>query len=44
MADLSGASVIFRSREDAERFVEEDPYFLNGIVTSHEVKEWSVVV
>ena len=44
MADLTGASVIFRSREDAERFVEEDPYFQSGIVTSHEVKEWSVVV
>ena len=44
LADLSGASVIFRSKEDAETFVKEDPYVKNGIVTSHEVREWSVVV
>ena len=44
LADLSGAEVIFRSREDAETFVAEDPYVKNGVVTSHEVREWSVVV
>ena len=44
LADLSGAEVIFRSKEDAETFVAEDPYVKNGIVTSHNVREWSVVV
>ena len=44
LADLSGAEVIFRSREDAETFVAEDPYVKNGIVISHNVREWSVVV
>lgn len=44
MADLTGAYVIFRCKEDADKFVQEDPYVLNGIVTSHEVREWSVVV
>ena len=44
LADLSGAEVIFRSREDAETFVAEDPYVKNGVVTSHDVREWSVVV
>ena len=44
LADLSGAEVIFRSRQDAETFVAEDPYVKNGVVTSHNVREWSVVV
>ena len=35
---------ILRTKEDADKFVQEDPYVLNGIVTSHEVREWSVVV
>ena len=44
LADLTGAEVIFRSRQDAETFVAEDPYVKNGVVTSHNVREWSVVV
>ena len=44
LADLSGATVIFRSREDIETFISQDPYFNNGLVTDHEVAEWSVVV
>jgi len=44
LADLSGASIVFRSKEDAEKFMTEDPYFKNGIVTDHQVLEWSVVV
>jgi len=43
LGDLTGATVIFRNREDAEQFVTEDPYVKNGIVTAFEVKEWSVV-
>jgi len=43
LGDLTGATVIFRSKEDAEAFVSQDPYVKNGIVTGYEVKEWSVV-
>ena len=43
LGDLTGATVIFRTREDAEEFVSEDPYVKNGIVTKYEVREWSVV-
>merc|ERR1712179_102410 len=43
LGDLTGATVIFRTREDAEEFVSKDPYVKNGIVTKWEVKEWSVV-
>ena len=44
LADLSGAEVIFRNREDIDTFIKQDPYFNNGLVTDHEVAEWSVVV
>ncbi|KAL3804402.1 hypothetical protein HJC23_011330 [Cyclotella cryptica] len=40
----SGALFIFTSKEAAEKFVAEDPYVSNGIVTGHEIAEWSVVV
>jgi len=32
------------SREVVERFAEEDPYVVNGLVTSWTVREWNVVV
>ena len=44
LADLTGATVIFRSKEDIETFIRQDPYFNNGLVTDHQVAEWSVVV
>ena len=43
LGDLTGATVIFRSKEDAEDFISQDPYVKNGIVTDYVVKEWSVV-
>jgi len=43
LGDLTGATVIFRNKEDAEEFVSQDPYVKNGIVTDYVVKEWSVV-
>jgi len=43
LGDLTGATVIFRNKEDAEEFVAQDPYVKNGIVTDYVVKEWSVV-
>lgn len=43
LSDLTGATVVFKTKEDAEEFAVNDPYTCNGIVTSWEVREWSVV-
>ncbi|KAL7480323.1 hypothetical protein ACHAW6_006022 [Cyclotella cf. meneghiniana] len=40
----SGALFIFTTKEAAKKFVAEDPYVSNGIVTGHEILEWNVVV
>ena len=40
----SGALFIFSDFESAQRFVKEDPYVENGIVTRHTIEEWNVVV
>eukprot|EP00571_Detonula_confervacea_P012945 CAMPEP_0172306428 /NCGR_PEP_ID=MMETSP1058-20130122/7504_1 /TAXON_ID=83371 /ORGANISM="Detonula confervacea, Strain CCMP 353" /LENGTH=154 /DNA_ID=CAMNT_0013018317 /DNA_START=104 /DNA_END=568 /DNA_ORIENTATION=+ len=40
----NGALFIFTTKESAEKFVAEDPYVSNGIVTGHSIAEWSVVV
>ncbi|EED95285.1 predicted protein [Thalassiosira pseudonana CCMP1335] len=40
----SGALFIFTTKEAAEKFVAEDPYVANGIVTGHSILEWTVVV
>jgi uncharacterized protein len=40
----TGALFIFSDREAAEHFVEQDPYVANGIVTGHNIQEWTVVV
>lgn len=41
-----GAVLFFRgeSRRVAERFAEQDPYVVNGLVTEWEVREWVTVV
>jgi hypothetical protein len=38
------ALFIFNTKEAAEKFVAQDPYVSNGIVTGHSIFEWSVVV
>jgi len=35
-----GNMAIFRSREAAEAFAKEDPFFLEGLVASYEIREW----
>ena len=40
----TGALFIFSDREAAEQFVAQDPYVANGIVTGHNIQEWTVVV
>ena len=41
---VDGALLLFKNREDAVRFAEKDPYVLNGVATSWDVREWTVVV
>lgn len=40
----NGALFIFTSKDAAESFIKGDPYIEGGIVTSHSISEWSVVV
>jgi len=40
----NGALFIFTTKDAAEKFVAEDPYVSNGIVTGHSIAEWTVVV
>jgi uncharacterized protein len=39
-----GAMSVFRSREAAEDFATNDPFVLNGVVSSWEVREWNEVL
>ena len=41
---MQKALFVFTRKESAEKFVKEDPYVSNGIVTGHSISEWSVVV
>jgi uncharacterized protein YciI len=36
-----GSMAVFASREAAERFVEGDPFVLNGVVRRHEIRDWN---
>jgi uncharacterized protein len=38
-----GSMAIFASREGAEEFVREDPFLLNGVVASYEIRDWDVM-
>ena len=40
----TGALLIFTDYDAAKIFVDKDPYVQNGIVTSHSIEEWNVVV
>jgi uncharacterized protein YciI len=39
-----GSMAIFRTRESAEEFVRDDPFLLNGVVRSYEIREWNEVL
>lgn len=43
---VDGALIVFRAddRSVAEEFARNDPYVINGLVTSWRVREWTVVV
>ena len=36
-----GSMAIFRTREAAEEFVRDDPFILNGVVKSYEIRDWN---
>jgi uncharacterized protein YciI len=39
--DKGGNLAIFRRREAAELFVKQDPFLLEGLIKSYEVREWA---
>lgn len=39
-----GAMAVFRTREAAEEFARGDPFVVNGVVRSWEVREWDEAV
>lgn len=40
-SDRKGSLSIFRSREAAQAFVDQDPFLLEGIIKSYEIREWA---
>lgn len=40
-ADRGGSLAIFRTREAAEAFVEQDPFILEGLIQSYDIREWA---
>ena len=40
----TGALFVFTDLETATMFVEKDPYVSGGIVTSHTIEEWNVLI
>jgi uncharacterized protein YciI len=40
-SDRGGSLAIFRSREAAELFVKQDPFVLEGLIKSYDIREWA---
>jgi uncharacterized protein YciI len=40
-ADRGGNLAIFRTRAAAEAFTKEDPFILEGVITSFTIREWA---
>jgi uncharacterized protein YciI len=38
--DKGGNLAIFRSREAAEAFVKQDPFILEGLIKSFDIRDW----
>jgi len=43
---VDGAAIVFKVENPTkiEKFVERDPYVINGLVTGWRIREWTVVV
>jgi uncharacterized protein len=39
-----GSMAVFRTREAAEEFVSDDPFVVNGVVRSYEIRDWDEVL
>lgn len=39
-----GSMGIFASREDAEAFVEGDPFLAEGVVSAYEIRDWNEIL
>jgi uncharacterized protein len=39
--DQSGAMAVFTTREAAEEFAQGDPFVVNGVVSSWQIREWN---
>jgi len=39
-----GSMSVFRTREAAQEFVDGDPFVLDGVVASYEIREWNEVL
>jgi len=40
-SDRGGNLAIFRSRAAAEAFVAQDPFVLEGLIASYEIRDWA---
>jgi uncharacterized protein len=40
-SDQSGALAVFTTREAAEEFAQSDPFVVNGVVSSWQIREWN---
>lgn len=40
-SDQSGAMAVFTTREAAEEFAQSDPFVVNGVVSSWQIREWN---
>jgi uncharacterized protein YciI len=39
-----GSMAVFRTRESAEEFVAGDPFVLEEVIASHELREWNEIL
>jgi uncharacterized protein YciI len=39
-----GAMGVFPTRESVEAFVADDPFLVNGVIKSYEIREWSEIL
>jgi uncharacterized protein YciI len=42
-SDRSGSIAVFTTREAAEEFASDDPFVLNGVVSTWTIREWREV-
>lgn len=38
------ALIVFRASEEAQKFVENDPYVTNGLISKWQIRPWKVVI